>query len=281
MKHDLTSFVLKLNRALDHLDALNEAVERFDEGDLYTPFIELDRQRRAVVRVKNITEPPPEWSVLIGDCVYNMRSALDHLAYQLAVVHTGHPLPPQIEKSSAFPIFNSGPHFRRRNRKGHPTVTSGLHKIRGVAPKAQAAIERLQPYHRRKHPSNELLWVLEELSNVDKHRLPHVAAHVLKSSRYRIESAAIERLLQTETFSRRLKDNAMLARFTVVWSSPHPQVDVNLHLATEIEFDRRSPAKPVRGRPVIETLSAIHDFIFEDVLLPLAPFLNVQIEPAS
>ena len=65
------------------LDA-DGAIERFVQSDFYKTFPELDYKRRLVARLKNVNQPPPELSVLIGDTVHNLRSALDLLAYAMA-----------------------------------------------------------------------------------------------------------------------------------------------------------------------------------------------------
>jgi hypothetical protein len=35
-------------------------------------------------RMGDLPEPDPEWSITIGECLYNMRSALDHLVHAIA-----------------------------------------------------------------------------------------------------------------------------------------------------------------------------------------------------
>jgi hypothetical protein len=49
-------------------------------------------------------------------------------------------------------------------------------RIEHLSPADQAAIKALQPYERRKaDPSSDLLWLLSELDNIDKHRVLLVA----------------------------------------------------------------------------------------------------------
>lgn len=110
---------LKLNRAQEHLYALSASVAEFlRDPESYSTVAEFDEQRRPVLRVGDARQPPPEWGVQIGECIYNFHSGLDYLAFQLAVANTRGRLPKKIADSSAFPIFNSGPKFRARNRKG-------------------------------------------------------------------------------------------------------------------------------------------------------------------
>jgi hypothetical protein len=61
-----------------------------------------DQKRRWIFHVHR--EPPlVEWGALIGECVFNFRSALDHLAFDLAVAHTGYPLPQGVEEKMRVP----------------------------------------------------------------------------------------------------------------------------------------------------------------------------------
>jgi hypothetical protein len=91
-----------------------------------------------------------------------MRSALDHLVYELA--------PPKARKSSRtqFPIFTDEREFNRR----------GIPRITGITGDERTLIERVQPYAASNPPSNDPLAILNKLSNLDKHRLlvPIIAA---------------------------------------------------------------------------------------------------------
>jgi hypothetical protein len=196
----LTGIVLKLDRAEDHLDALNESIQRFTKKGFCTARQEFDRDRRLTLRVNQVFEPPPGWGVLIGEIVYNLRSALDHMVYELAVVNHGTRAPPRdIAESSAFPIFANGLKFRWGNAKkasksGKLSRDSGRHKIRAVSRPPRAAIDRLQPYHRRKNPASRALLQLEELSNMDKHRTLHFTILQQVESRYRIVGRDVRRI---------------------------------------------------------------------------------------
>lgn len=108
------------------------------------------------LHIEQIGEPPiDDWAVILGDVLHNLRSCLDHLAHQLAIAHKPDEDPPS---GTEFPIFVDGEKFRSRDRGG------GLYKIRGLSPEA---IETLQPHDTPQHP----LWVLQQMSNADKHRL--------------------------------------------------------------------------------------------------------------
>lgn len=87
-----------------------------------------------------------------GDVIHNLRSALDHLAHQLVVVHS------RVEPSKRveFPIAKDFATYEATKAE----------KVDGMGPEAKEAIDRLKPYG----GGNDSLWRLHELDNIDKHR---------------------------------------------------------------------------------------------------------------
>ena len=138
-------------------------------------------------------QPPTDpISLLIGDAMHNLRSALDVLAFSLAAAHTK-PLPKEIADRSEFPIFGNENGdgrdlFHRVNKKtGRPAFGSGLIKIDGWHPGAQAAVERLQPYKRGNEFRSDPLWLLHELDRISKHRLLHVGIAASAGTGWKLE----------------------------------------------------------------------------------------------
>ena len=95
-----------------------------------------------------------------GDIAQNLRSALDHLAWQLVSVGTPDAKP---SRDTSFPICPSIKEYE--SRKGR--------KVKGMRPEAIAAIDALKPYK----GGNGALWRLHEINNIDKHRLILTIAH--------------------------------------------------------------------------------------------------------
>src|ERR1039458_556639 len=58
--------------------------------------------------VLHVAEIPSlqDWTLIIGDCVHNLRSALDHLVYAIAMHESGQNPPPK-EDRLAFPIVDN------------------------------------------------------------------------------------------------------------------------------------------------------------------------------
>jgi hypothetical protein len=176
--HDV---VLKLNRAGHHIDA----IERDLAGGLTDP--QPRRLSRRTLRGGReyrfyVADAAPDldvdaWAVEIGDCLFNLRAALDHLVFQLHVRRFRGRVPPPGEHDSAFPI-------RRRVPRGE---TNTWREISALAERERVALKQFQPYIRRKDRNRHVrgaLAALAELNNTDKHRHIHVArravfAHVV------------------------------------------------------------------------------------------------------
>jgi hypothetical protein len=158
----LVGVVAKLDQARKHIDALNEATERFDQAAVKGGGGLDDETGEYVFSLRKILEPDPEIAVITGDVVHNLRSALDHLAFQL--VDSPRITPLGVQKRSPterwFPICINSADYD----------DSGLI---GADPVARAKVKGLQPFHNKTHP----LWLINEMSVRDKHRLLLVIIH--------------------------------------------------------------------------------------------------------
>jgi hypothetical protein len=171
VRHQAESARLKLDRALDHIDAAEDLVEQWLEGDDYTIDSETDTTTGlTTARAKVKAGPPPRLSVLAGDAVQNMRTALDHIVYWLAerALVT---LAPEIAATLMFPIVGN------ENSRGQPTDGARIFarispkQLSGVPDKARAFIESEQPYQWKDTDYRyHWLWVLHDLNRIDKHR---------------------------------------------------------------------------------------------------------------
>jgi hypothetical protein len=263
MTHPLDGCIARLHRSEDQLQVVVKRVNTFLAGGPGDMALELDRQRRPVVRVVKARTPEDDLSLAIGEYVYSVRSALDHLAYQLAVLHTGDPLPAPIAETSQFPIAKSGPHFRR--------IAPG--RLKGVSASARAAIERLQPYHRQTMPDARALALLNDLCNVDKHRMLHPTASMLVGSQFGIEATGYFELRGIEVFPRELRSGAMLARFTGRFDGA---VTFTHNMALDVGFGRDCAAITARKRSVVASLAYIRHFVVTELMPALTAFFDVE-----
>jgi len=165
---DLSGVFLKLERAETHIQTLRDEIAVFlDRGpkpfgfrpkETPGPQQSVKYDLYAIVR----EEPPRELALPVGDAIQNIRSALDHLVYELA--------PPSVrrKRGTQFPIFTDECEFKVLS----PPM------IRGLGQNERTLIQRVQPYAATNVPSDDPLAVLSKLSNLDKHRLlvPMIAA---------------------------------------------------------------------------------------------------------
>src|SRR5438552_3478733 len=105
------------------------------------------------------TLPPSPWiGVVVGDVAHNLRSALDHLAWQLATLDGDPPEPDKVQ----FPIFSEEP----KSFLDHPCLS-------GMRPEHRAVLEDLQPYKAGDGSGQTPLELLAWIKNTDKHLLLH------------------------------------------------------------------------------------------------------------
>ena len=154
LKLSLVDPYLKTARAKIHLDALRDSLDLFRKSEPIAVFRKDNRKSgRYEIRFK-IKDTPDELPLILGDLLYCLRSSLDQAVWCLAKLTTPYP------KGTQFPILdklNSG------SRKTFAAYTAG------VPARAARIIESLQPYHGAE-PSAHLLWRLNRLCNIDKHR---------------------------------------------------------------------------------------------------------------
>ena len=245
MAHALDGVRLKCERARHHLTTLEAEFDAFGQ-DAYCFRHHVERQGRVhVYRVNRLTHTRPEWGPIIGDCLHNAASALDQLAFQLALLHSGR-LPSGLARDTHFPIYGSGREF-----------WANLRKLQGIGPDLIAPIERLQPYHGVEGPNHHWLMILKRLSNSDKHRMLRTAAYRFGgTAHYKPDS-----LIETNYPVGPLKLGAELARF--VFDPPDPEIDVGPSFAVRIAFKDTPVADGFDIQSVLNTICIRVDAVVE------------------
>jgi hypothetical protein len=185
------------------------------------------------------------------------------MVYELAVVNMAPAHCPGISlslprsRSSLIDSSSVGVTPKRRPRAGSCRATAGGHKIRAVSRQPRAAIDRLQPYHRRQDPASRALLPLEELSNIDKHRTLHFTTFQQVESRYRIVGTDVRRIRSIQAFPAPFKPDAILARADVeVANWPNPHVHMECQIAADVAFEYKTQARSVARAPVLDVGSA-------------------------
>lgn len=168
------------------------------------------------------------YGVLIGDIAHNLRSALDHLAWEL--VRIGSDRQPRMPRMVQFPCCDTPGEFRAELGKRLP----------GVGAEYIAAIEDLQPYKRGKLPQfiqrGAPLKRLVEISNKDKHQvlIPVLAVgEYLPWMKFKRDVQLLDRLVNDGP----LEVGADIVRCFVQVMGPNPQVEVQGKPSFQIAFE--------------------------------------------
>ncbi len=135
-----------------------------------------------VVEIK--TQPRLErWSLIAGDCIHNLRSALDTALYAVAVRENHGFDPPPNAASLQFPICDAPEGFAEQMSR---------RKLVDLSAKAQIWIETAQPFNRSHRSKPPLLRLLREFDNLDKHRLLNVVLQHLSDGTIECKKGSLD-----------------------------------------------------------------------------------------
>jgi hypothetical protein len=116
-----------------------------------------------------------DWLLDTGEILFDLRSALDHLAYQLHVRRfCKDPLPGKVEGVTQFPIYRKPDQFSKN-----------FYRIEKLSVRDRTALRNFQPYITRRGKwewHRYWLGILNDLHNFDKHRKLHVIASAQNAS---------------------------------------------------------------------------------------------------
>lgn len=239
---------LRMERASEHATNLGTAIGEFMKTNPYEIVHEFDPNPvadefppgTAVLgshryRIKIQREVPDRISILAGDALKDLRSALDYVAWQLALAQSD--TPPQ---STAFPIFGDGTRYR----------TDQLRFIGGIDPATHAVFDSVQPYHAGDKAFEQPLWVLHRLANDDKHKVPHVVGSLPVA-------VGVDRPPGVDLFIGStigpFEDGDVIATVGII-GGIDPEIEPNVYATLGIAFGKDTPAQ---GRPLTSEVDRI------------------------
>lgn len=217
-----------------------------------------------IYRVTRVPTIDAVVSVIAGDIVHNLRSALDHLAWQLVLLDGGTPT-----DRTAFPLHES-----TTNRQGKQRV---LTIDPGIAdPRIMAAVEAMQPYAEAEYghdPRTDALGIIGRLNNIDKHRLLLTVVHALDrempahwgsnegdpSAKYGFNLGALSAGDTVATF-----------RFQGA-TAPPPHFEPNLKLAITIA---EPDADWAQGLDIIDVLDGLRRTVAHEINVHIVPLID-------
>lgn len=162
----------RLRRAEEHIEAIKSQLRAYYDSQPYNAISgEFDPQTQNVHFDWGVPFDPPSFrlSTLTGEVLHNLRSALDHLAWELVEANQAG----AASENTRFPILKVPP---TANQSG---VSPPPHVSGNVSATASTLIEREQPYQLGSAFAAHPLYILNALNNIDKHR--HITIRGVRS----------------------------------------------------------------------------------------------------
>jgi hypothetical protein len=164
----------KVDRAKKHIRDLEVARERFLAEEPARYSTKFDSQTGyELFYITDLRTPPAEFGLIAGDVIHNLRSALDHLAWQLVLANGQTP-----GNQTGFPIFDEAAKYKAGRRR----------YVQGMAQSAVDAIDAAKPYK----GGNDALWVLHSLDIADKHHALLTTVTSFVSASFRIDRSFLD-----------------------------------------------------------------------------------------
>jgi hypothetical protein len=230
---------LKVARARKHTEELKDLVFSYLELNAWRIGGNYERATKTFEFRTHLTKQPPAvLGIVLGDIAHNLRSALDHIAWTLALrTSRGEP-----SRKTAFPLARSPEDFHGR---------ACQRMLRDIPPKFLALIESLQPYQPRGELDFDPTWlgVLREMSNTDKHRLVVAAPTTFElagNPRFDFEAIRdVGDLGHAQIFYGGPIDDAVVARIEIEPLGPNPKMNMHLEISASLRVE--ADELPLKG----------------------------------
>lgn len=246
----------KVARAREHLDTLEAAINQFLASKPYGTPHEFDAKSGLYLfKLEVRRDFPIRWGIIVGELLYDLRSALDQLLFQL--------FPGGRPKQPIFPIYDDEIDYLFHSRR----------VLKGIAPEAQDLIQAFQPYHAGDGAQDHTLFVLNAVRNADTHRVVHASYATTADEQPDIDVVFTDESPDggAEVIYKPnvpLKDGAVTLRVRLIPATPEgdePEVEVKGGIPIDVTFaERRLRLKDLR-----HMTDAVLDVI--DLLAPHVP----------
>jgi hypothetical protein len=248
---DLSGVLLKLDRAETHIETLGEETRTFLKRNPKPFEVRTDKTPGhnksihyilyAVVR----EDPPPELTPIIGDVIHNLRAALEQLAHELSGRKSG----------SQFPIFTDECRFK----------VIGKPMINGIKGKERTLIERVQPYIASDPPRSDPLAMINELSNLDKHRLPIPVVAAVNTTESWVGATNAE--IRFDHFQPGpVKHDAKVLAFTATPEDPSKEMQVHPQSGLQIQLTDTGADDIYADMSAISVLEMLHHHVRHSII---------------
>ena len=159
----------RIERAHAHRVSFAEMWNRFIEEDTYTPSVYMYPDGTGSIRVSpTYSSFPDQFSLELGEMLYQFRAALDGSVYAAAIVETKQDPPPN-EENLEFPICASKRHFDKSSAKIAPLSHELKAFIKAVQPCNTPPLKKNEEVFN----FNRCLGILNDWARIDRHRQLH------------------------------------------------------------------------------------------------------------
>lgn len=219
--------------------------------------------------IKTVLPLPVRLSTLFGEWLYELRAALDGLAYHLAVRDSG-ANPPPAERGVYFPIFTDSAKFDSPDHRG---------KMQAISDDTFKLLRHIQPFKDVLDHRSNVLWWIDELARIDRHRRGHaLAAHVMNMRVGLEEPLLLVRMLLPDP-PRPLPIDDLLPTPILEFTAPKGWIEAQIR--DHIEYSNattnvldvtewaRKASHPMARLKLDKRMWLCEQYILEDIINPL------------
>ncbi|MDT3740876.1 MAG: hypothetical protein RO257_15410 [Candidatus Kapabacteria bacterium] len=241
----------KVERAIFNINYLESEFKNYNESKPYELKNELDPSTNDIILVYYPLQPiPTNWSVIIGEIIFNLRSALDIAVFEMTVNENGSNL-----KGTEFPIFEDRNIFYEVKKDGQYTNRSGIYKIRGLNDKSKQIIESIQPFNILNNEETSILSLLHEMNITDKHKQLHLCRCLATSTKVIITKDICDMIDWSMSVGTKLDQRAIISRLHL--KNIHDNIDfLTANIDISIEFDKTCSLNFKKSEKVIYILNS-------------------------
>lgn len=270
MSEEGYSHILKINWACQKINELSHATKTWlEDSSNYSYHLVEDQDNSGgyFLNVEAREIPIAPLSLVIGDIVQNIRSSLDHAVFELGIKHNHLDFHNKNHRSQ-FPIYGNKNNAGTKVDGYENFVSNGINNaIKYISPEAQSFIESVQPFKDGDKFCDHPLWLLNALSNIDKHRMLHTG--VAYGGSYSIKRCTVSGdFSEAPSFIAPGKTVARLGSIVPLDSSESLESLVSPNMIVSFRDE------PAEMKPIIETLSSIHEYCATNVLEPIGKYLQ-------
>jgi hypothetical protein len=217
-------------------------------------------------RAADVPSVPTQCAPIIGDVLYNLRSALDHFAWQLLRLDGQ---VPDAKHNPQFPIKDTA--LNGKGRPRHITIQPGIRDQRILD-----ALTAVQPYEMLAKYGQPLwgqtLWLVNELCNADKHREPLAIIPRLDAHPPNLPWWEGDGVVHFEFTAKSLVLGDIVAKFDFGATVPNPDFDPHITLAVTLD---EGPARCwPREESVFKFLSGLRHMLAVELNFRFVPLFS-------